>query len=39
MNKNKQKKEKVPIEDLLGLGKSKEVTNAVELKRNLYKSQ
>ena len=27
----------VSIEDLSGLGKSKEVTNAVELKRELYK--
>ena len=30
-------KKKVSIKDLAGLGKSKEVTNAVELKRGLYK--
>ena len=30
------KTKEVSIEDLAGLGKSKEVTNAVELKRELY---
>ena len=38
MSKDKEKK-KYSIEVLVGIGKSKEVTNAVELKRNLYKSQ
>ena len=31
------KTKKTSIRDLAGLGKSKEITNAVELKRGLYK--
>ena len=31
------KTKKTSIRDLVGLGKSKEITNAVELKRGLYK--
>ena len=30
------KSEKPSVKDLVGLGSSKEVTNAVNLKRNLY---